>query len=118
MRIKLDENLPAELVDDLRAAGHDADSVESEHLAGEPDLIVADAARRTRRVLFTLDKGLGDARIFPPSQHQGIVLFRLRTSGRAGVRRGIMAALPKLVRHRSLAGRLVVVTESSIRLRS
>ena len=118
MRIKLDENLPAELVDDLRAAGHDADSVVSEHLAGEPDPIVADAARRARRVLFTLDKGLGDARRFPPSQHQGIVLFRLGANGRANVRREIIAALPRLARYRSLAGRLVVVTESSIRLRS
>jgi predicted nuclease of predicted toxin-antitoxin system len=29
MQIKLDENLPAELVDDLTALGHDVDSVES-----------------------------------------------------------------------------------------
>jgi predicted nuclease of predicted toxin-antitoxin system len=117
MRIKLDENLPAELADDLRAAGHDADTVVAEHLAGEPDLVIAEAARRATRVLFTLDKGLGDPRRYPPSQHQGIVLFRLTTSGRLGVRNKILAALPRLIRRRSLAGRLVVVTESSIRIR-
>lgn len=44
MRIKLDENLPAELADDLWACGHDADTVVGEHLAGEPDAIVAEAA--------------------------------------------------------------------------
>jgi Domain of unknown function (DUF5615) len=37
MQIKLDENLPAELVDDLTALGHDVDSVESEGLAGSFD---------------------------------------------------------------------------------
>jgi predicted nuclease of predicted toxin-antitoxin system len=64
MQIKLDENLPAELVDDLTALGHDVDSVESEGLAGQPDLIVAAAGHRSQRVLFTLDKGLGDVRRF------------------------------------------------------
>jgi len=58
VRIKLDENLPVELVEDLQALGHEVDSVVSEGLAGQPDSIVADAARRRHRVLFTLDKGL------------------------------------------------------------
>ena len=38
MRIKLDENLPAELVDDLAAMGHDADTVASEGLTGFADV--------------------------------------------------------------------------------
>jgi predicted nuclease of predicted toxin-antitoxin system len=117
MRIKLDENLPAELVDDLHGAGHDVDSVVSEHLAGQPDTVVANAARTARRILITLDKGFGDTRMFPPTRHSGIVLFRLRANGRAAVRREVMSALPRLSR-RTLAGRLVVVTRSSIRSRS
>lgn len=118
MRIKLDENLPIELADELRTAGHDADTVVSERLGGEPDHIVADAANRSRRVLFTLDKGLGDAREFPPSAHHGIVVFRLAARGRQNVCRAIVSALRGLTRRRSLTGRLVVVTESSMRLRS
>ena len=35
MKFKLDENMPAEIVTDLRAAGHEADSVTEEGL-GEP----------------------------------------------------------------------------------
>jgi hypothetical protein len=53
MRIKLDENLPAELADDLRRLGHVVDSVTDEGLAGRADSLVADAAPRTAMpVLF------------------------------------------------------------------
>lgn len=83
MHIKLDENVPAELADDLRAGGHDVDSVVSENLAGEPDEVIVSAARGARRVLFTLDKGIGDVRRYPPARHAGVVLFRMGTVGRS-----------------------------------
>jgi predicted nuclease of predicted toxin-antitoxin system len=86
MRIKLDENLPAELGEDLRRLGHGVDSVQSQGFAGRPDTVVADAARRSHRVLFTLDKGLGDVRRFPPRQYNGVVLFRLGNKGRTSAR--------------------------------
>jgi hypothetical protein len=37
MRIKLDENVSADLVDDLVALGHDVDTAPSEGLAGHED---------------------------------------------------------------------------------
>jgi hypothetical protein len=37
MRFKLDENLPAELLTDLRVAGHDAETVPDEGITGAPD---------------------------------------------------------------------------------
>ena len=116
MRIKLDENLPVELVEDLQALGHEVDSVVSEGLAGQPDSIVADAARRRHRVLFTLDKGLGDIRRFPPRRHSGVVLFRLSSRGRGAVRKAVLGSLPRIDGGR-VAGRLLVVTEGSIRAR-
>jgi len=117
MRLKLDENLPAELGDDLRALGHDVDSVVSEGLASQPDLIVARAARDTRRVLLTLDKGLGDIRRFPPRLYAGLVVFRPSRKGRAQVRRAVLDAMPRLTAYRRLAGRLVIVSDSAVRLR-
>jgi Domain of unknown function (DUF5615) len=56
MRIKLDENLPAELADDLRQLGHLVDTVADEGLEGRADPVVADAARTARRCLFSLDR--------------------------------------------------------------
>lgn len=117
MRLKLDENLPAELVENLRVRGHDVDSVVSEGLASRPDLAVARAAREARRVLLTLDKGLGDIRRFPPRLYAGLVVFRLSRQGRAQVQRAVLDTLPQLRKYRRLAGRLIVVTDSAVRVR-
>lgn len=37
------------------------------------------------RILFTLDKGIGDLRHYPARQHAGVVLFRPAASGRGAV---------------------------------
>ena len=58
MKFKIDENLPVELAADLHLAGHAADTVHDENLAGAPDLNVVAAALRERRILLTLDKGI------------------------------------------------------------
>jgi hypothetical protein len=115
MRIELDENLPAELVDDLSSLGHEVDTVASEGLGGGSDRSVAAAARKARRVLFTLDKGLGDIRRFPPSRYSGIVLFRLAVRGRGAVRAAANRFLDVLSDEEHVVGRLLVVTETTVR---
>lgn len=117
MRIRLDENLPAELVEDLAAKGHDVDSVASERLVGRADPVVVAAARKSHRILFTLDKGLGDVRRFPPSQQRGIVLFRTSQRGRRAVRTFIKSAMERLPNEADITGNLIVVSESAVRMR-
>jgi predicted nuclease of predicted toxin-antitoxin system len=56
VKFKIDENLPVELVTDLRRLGHDADTVADEGLRGAADPVVVDAAFASNRILFTLDK--------------------------------------------------------------
>lgn len=63
MRFKLDENLPLEIIQDLRGAGHDIDSVYDEGLAGAVDEAIVAIAIREKRILLTMDKGLGDLRL-------------------------------------------------------
>jgi predicted nuclease of predicted toxin-antitoxin system len=60
VKFKIDENLPVGLVADLHLAGHDADTVLDEKLAGATDLIVVAAALREGRILLTLDKGIAN----------------------------------------------------------
>ena len=57
MRFKLDENLPAELVVDLRAAGHEAQTVAEEGLTGVADSVLVERARTEGRVLLTMGQG-------------------------------------------------------------
>jgi Domain of unknown function (DUF5615) len=116
VRSKLDENLPVELLDDLRAAGHDADGLRDEGLIGAPDNVVLDLARRERRVLLTLDKGIADVRAYPPESHAGIVLFRPPAAGRGTTLLFVRRHLASLF-ERELTGRLLVITEHGMRLR-
>ncbi len=58
MRAKLDENLPVEAAELLRAAGWNCDTVQDEGLAGAEDARVAAACQADARVLFTLDLDL------------------------------------------------------------
>ena len=64
MKFKVDENLPAEIRDDLRDMGHDAHLVSDEGLTGAPDEVLLEHVRREKRILLTLDKGIADVRSF------------------------------------------------------
>ena len=94
MKFKLDENLPVELVTDLRALGHDADTVTGEGLRGAADPAVVDAALAADRILFTLDKGIANLQRYPIHQHAGVVSFRPDTSGRGAVIAFVRERLP------------------------
>jgi hypothetical protein len=116
VRFKLDENLPIELLDDLRTAGHEADGLRDEGLIGAPDDAVLDLTRRENRVLLTLDKGIADIRAYPPQAHAGIVLFRPPAAGRGSTLLFVRRHLASLF-ERDLTGRLLVITEHGLRLR-
>lgn len=77
MRLKLDENMPADaraMVEDL---GHDVDTAVNEGMAGAADDDVIASARSEGRFLVTLDRGMGDIRRHPPGSHAGLVVLRV-----------------------------------------
>ena len=82
MKIKLDENVPVELIGSLVARGHDVHTVQQEALSGKSDPVIFDAANREQRLLFTQDLDFSDIRRFAPGTHSGIVLIRLRDPSR------------------------------------
>lgn len=57
MNFKVDENLPAELVEDLRTAGHVADTVSGQGMAGAADSTLLAHVRSEARAFLTMDKG-------------------------------------------------------------
>jgi predicted nuclease of predicted toxin-antitoxin system len=116
VKFKLDENLPVELCDDLRALGYEADTVPDEGLMGAPDSLLLERARDEDRVLFTMDKGIADVRRFPPRRYAGIVLFRPRSTGRGEVLAFVRRRLPNILAL-ELRGWLLIVGERSIRVR-
>ena len=112
----MDENLPLEIAEAVRAAGHEIDSVQSEGLTGATDVKILEQVQIENQILLTMDKGIADIRLFPPSEYPGIVLFRPASSGRGEVLRFVQKALPDLLSI-NLSARLVIVTPRGIRLR-
>jgi predicted nuclease of predicted toxin-antitoxin system len=76
VRLKLDENLPHALTDELARRGHDVDTVLDEQLGGRKDPVVVEAASGDDRMVITLDRGVGDIGNFPPGSHGGVLILR------------------------------------------
>ena len=115
-RFKVDENLPSEIVDTLRAAGHEAASVHEEGLQGIEDARLASACRHERRALVTLDLDFADVRTAAGECGHGIVVLRVGRQDKRHVLT-VFAQVVALLKTESLAGRLWVVDENAIRMR-
>lgn len=76
MKIKLDENLSRRLKTHLNQLGHDALTAAEESHLSQPDEVIAAAAKREGRMVFTLDVEFTNLRKNPPGMHPGIILFR------------------------------------------
>jgi predicted nuclease of predicted toxin-antitoxin system len=116
VKFKIDENLPTEIIDEIRGLGRDADSVIDEGLKGSADPKILAAAKTSGEVLLTMDKGIANVRLHPPEQFEGIVLFRPKRAGRRTTFEFVRRYLPALFATK-LSGRLVIVSEAGIRIR-
>ena len=116
VRFKTDENLPIEVVEQIKASGHDALSVVDQGPGGAPDPSIAQVCTAEDRVLVTLDTDFSDIRAYPPGSHPGIIVFRLARQDKQtvlDVTKRLLVALETEV----LAGALWVVDERRIRVR-
>lgn len=116
MHFKIDEDLPAQVVQRLRDRGYDASSVLDQNMGGWKDSDLWQAVQEHRQFLVTADKGFGDIRIYPPETHGGVLLLRPSEDGI----RPVLDMLDRVLatyRIETLAGFLVVATPQSIRIR-
>ncbi len=116
-KFKVDENLPVEVAELLRGAGHDAVTIAQQSMVGYPDDAVADACRREGRAIVTLDQDFADIRAYSPSDYSGIVVLRLWRSDKPLVI-SIMHRLLLLLEKEPLRGKLWIVDGASVRIRS
>ena len=85
MKFKTDENLPEEVAELLRDAGHDASTVLEQSMGGGPDPDVALICRREQRALVTFDVGFADIRTYPPDEHRGLIVLKLKRQDKTHV---------------------------------
>lgn len=115
-KFKIDENLPAELCDLLRASGHDSATVVDQSHGGRPDAFLMEVCSREGRTLVTLDTDFGDIRKHPPEGHRGVILLRLTSQDKEVVLR-VFGEVVKLLRSEPVDQRLWVVDEAGVRIR-
>ena len=120
MRFRLDENIPLELGELLREAGHDAKTVLDQGLGGFGDHDIAAACLREGRAIITFDTGFADIRRYPPAAYPGIVVLRLNSQSREHT----LAVTGRLLRTtphidgKSLDGESWIVEETRVRVRT
>ncbi len=76
MKLKIDENLPAECAEILSHGGLQADTVADEGLTGADDSALAAGSRSEGRVLVTRDLDFANIRAYPPAEYAGIIVLR------------------------------------------
>ena len=115
MKFKIDENLPVEAADLLRAAGHEADTAQEEGLAGAEDETLSERIRLEGRAIVTLDLDFSDIRAYPPQDYLGIIL-RPNRQDKDSLSALIRRLLP-LLSVEPLSGCIWIVEPDRIRIR-
>lgn len=116
MNFKIDENLPVEAAEILRGSGFVADTVDDEDLSGADDGTLARASQSEGRILVTLDLDFANIRAYPPGEHAGIIVLRVKNQDKSSVLafiRRLVVALP----NRNPSGELWIVDGNRIRFR-
>lgn len=109
MKLKLDENVHADVASALRERGHDVLTVHDQGLAGRTDAEIAHAVRAELRGLITFDLDFADPRLCPPAQFAGLLVLRLG----APTARNQIAALTRFFSETTdIAGRLWIVEDA------
>ncbi|MEN1680806.1 MAG: DUF5615 family PIN-like protein [Planctomycetota bacterium] len=114
--LKIDENLPVEVAELLRAEGHDAATVLEQQLGGEPDPRISAVCLSEGRALVTLDLDFADIRTYPPADYSGLIVLRLNRQDKLSVLPVVEKLIPHLEQE-ELIGKLWIVDEASIRIR-
>jgi len=116
MRLKLDENQPRALLALLREAGHEADTVADEGLAGGADAELAARCQAERRAILTFDLDFADLRQYPPEQYAGLLVLRLRSQAVRHVM-GVVRRILPLLATEPIEGHLWLIDEEQVRIR-
>lgn len=91
-------------------------TVLAQHMQGQNDSRILQACRREDRVLVTLDLDFADMRAYPPRDHPGFILLRVRTQDKPHILHVFERAIA-LIGTEPLEHRLWIVEETRVRIR-
>jgi len=117
VKFKVDENLPDELSLLFRAAGWDSLTIEQQLLSGAIDPRLAEICTAEERILVTFDRGFSNIRVYPPADHPGMIVFRLKSQDKQHLL-SVAERLVETLSKRDLRNELWIVHEDRIRIRA
>lgn len=112
-RIFADECINKDLVDALRAAGHEVSTVYEAGMSGSSDIEVFDYACKKNLVLLTFDRGFGDIFTYNILSGHGIVVELIGQMTKDEIINIILAFFAE---NRNLKGKLVIIGKTRIRI--
>ncbi len=116
MLFNVDENLPVEVATVLRNAGQEAKTVSEQNLSGWGDKSLIALRKSENPVLVTLDSDFSNIRAYPPQEHNGIIVLKLRNQGKKNIVHIFRVAL-SVIDLEAVSGYLWIIEEDAIRVR-
>ena len=117
VRFQTDENVPRDAAVVLAEGGHDVETAVAEGLSGGSDVKVLERCIQEHRALVTLDLDFADILLFPPANHDGIVLLRPPTNSAEAII-ALVRRVGALLNQEPIKARLWVVDAVQVRIRS
>jgi len=118
MKIKIDENMPVDVINILGNAGHDAHSVYSEEIEGCSDRQLITICKKEKRLLITLDNDFSNIFAYPPEKFEGIIVLRVENQSKRAIITLVNKLLPIIKSNaENIAGQLWIMEENRIRIR-
>jgi len=117
MRIKVDENLPVDVADNLNKAGFNAETVYSEGIEGCTDSHLIAVCKNEKRILITLDNHFSNIRAYPPNECCGIIVLRITNQSKPSVLTLLEKLLVLLRKESDMSKSLWIVEEERVRVR-
>ena len=100
----------------LQSFGYSFETVQDRLGDGASDEVIAELAKKERRVILTNDKGFGDIRRHPPADYFGIVVVRVKPLTTHRINRELRKFLMGMV-GQQMKGKLFTINNSGVRVR-
>jgi len=115
MKFKLDENFGRSIQEVLEQSGHDARTVQEEHLQGAADPKIFEAAKSEGRILITMDHGFGNVLLYDHTEAAGVAVINPPGRPTLALLRLLTVTLLKGLAEGEIRGRLWIVEPGRIR---
>ncbi len=108
MKFLVDENIPMELIEELKNSGYDILRVDN-FKKGLKDQNVLELAFKERRILITFDKDFGELAVKQKKKVTGVILLRIKPQSIQFLKERILLLFKQI---RELEGKFIVLEEN------